>query len=403
MVENGRPVNGLSARRPPLWLAAAAVASGWAAVYSAVTWIRQFAIAPAHDDVRLYYVAAEAGLRYGWSKIYDQAVLSALSSSFPAATRLIDEKTFASTPLLAWVFAPLTAFPEPVAYVLWVVLSLAALAFAWHIAVPYAGLAKLTLLLLAIGLWPVLLTLYFGQPTLIVLALVGVTWWLCVKERPLEAGAVLALATFLKPQAVFLVPVVLLVSGRYRVVGAWAAGVAVLAALTAVSLGSSGLIGWWHVVRVVQGLPLDTMFTLAGPLGNGPATYLLWGLQGAIALAIAWRRRGEVEIVFAVGILGTVATASYFHNSDYCILLLPAWLVLRTLPPLWHRMWLLIGIVPMQLLLTPLLAGPQLVWDAGWLAILAVEALPALNTKAVTPEVVMTTRRTDEATRGIGL
>ena len=404
MVENGRPVNAHSARRPPLWLAAAAVASAWAALFSIVRWILLFAVSPSHDDVRLYYVAAEAGLRYGWSTIYDQTVLRSVSNSFPEATRAINEKTFASTPLMAWLFAPLTQFSEPVAYVLWVALSVAALAFAWHITVPYKGLAKLTLLLLAIGLGPVLVTLYFGQPTLLVLALVAAAWWFCAKkDRPFVAGACLAVATFLKPQAVILVPVALLVGGRYRVVAAWAVAGAALAALTVASLGSSGLTEWWHVVKVVQGLPLDTMFTLAGATGAGPLTYLMWGLQGAIALLIAWRRRREVEIVFAVGILGTVATATYFHNSDYCILLLPAWLVLRTSPPIWHRVWLLIGVVPMQLLLTPLLAGPQLVWDAGWLAILAVESLPAFNAKAVTPEVVMTARRTDEAPGRIGL
>ena len=404
MAENGRPVSAFSARRPPLWLAAAAVASGWAALYSIGRWLLLFAIAPVHDDVRLSYVAAEAGLRYGWSTIYDQATLRSLSSSLPEATRFIDTKTtFASTPLLAWLFAPLTAFPEPVAYVLWTVLSLAALVFAWQLTTPYTGLARLTLLLLAIGLWPVLLTFYFGQPTQLVLALLAGGWWLCVHDRPLPAGLVIAIATFLKPQAAILLPVALLVSGRYRAVASWAAGCALLGLLAIAALGPSGLMGWWHAVRGIQGLSVNTVFTLAGPLGSGPVTYLLWGLQAAIALAIAWRRRREVDIVFAVAILGTVATATYFHNSDYCILLLPAWLVLRTSPPLWHRLWLLLGIVPMQLLLTRFLAGPQLVWDAGWLAILAVEALPALHAKAVTPEVVMTTRRTDEATRGIGL
>src|SRR5207244_6409247 len=112
----------------------------------------------AHDDVRLYYVAAEAGLRYGWSTIYDQTVLRSVSSSFPEATRAINEKTFASTPLMAWLFAPLTQFSEPVAYVLWVALSVAALAFVWHITVSYKDLAKLNLLLLEIELGQVLVT-----------------------------------------------------------------------------------------------------------------------------------------------------------------------------------------------------------------------------------------------------
>src|SRR5439155_742403 len=226
-------------RRPPLLLAAALLASGRTALYSCVIWLLEFVTAPMHDDVRLYYVAPEAGLRYGWSTIYDQGALRSVASSLPAAGRLM-------------------------------------------------------------------------------------------------------------------------VSRRYRPVVAWAAASAALALLTVLTLGSTGLTEWWHVVRGVQHLPLDTIFTLAGPLSDRPLTYILWLIQGAMALWIAWARRGELEIVFAAGILGTVATASYFHNSDYCVLVVAGWLVLRTSPPLWHRLWLLVGVLTMQLLLTPLLAAPQL-------------------------------------------
>jgi len=167
----------------------------------------------------MYYVAAEAGLRYGWSTIYDQAILRSLSTFFPAGQRLIDsEVTYASTPLLAWLFAPLTVFPEPVAYGLWTLLSLAALVFAWYIATPYTGLAKLTLLLVTLGLSPVLWTFFLEQPIMPVIACLAAAWWLCTKEQPLAAGAALAFATFLKPQAVIVVPAALLVSGHYRVV-----------------------------------------------------------------------------------------------------------------------------------------------------------------------------------------
>ncbi|HEY8855707.1 MAG TPA: hypothetical protein VIN12_10665 [Candidatus Dormibacteraeota bacterium] len=60
--------------RPPLWLAAAAVAAGWGAVYDIGRWIAAFVTFPAHEDVRIYYVAAQAGLRYGWSTIYALAL-----------------------------------------------------------------------------------------------------------------------------------------------------------------------------------------------------------------------------------------------------------------------------------------------------------------------------------------
>jgi hypothetical protein len=368
-------------RRPPLWLAAAAVASGWAAVYSIGRWVILFALGPVHEDVVMYYVAAETGLRHGWSAIYDQAIFRSVSSPFPVVAQIIDKhRPFASTPLLAWLFAPLTTFQEPVAYALWTVLSLGALVVAWHIAAPYTGLRKFTLLLLALGLWPVLLVFYFGQPTMFLIALLAATWWLCAHDRPLAAGAALALATGLKPQAVLLVAVALLVSGRYRAVAGWVAGCGVLAIATVVALGPAGLVDWSHAIKEVQGLPVDTEFTLTHLIGAGALTYLLWGLQGAMALMIAWWRRRELEIVLAAGLLGTAATASYFHEADYSILVLAAWLVLRSIPPLWHRLWLLTGVIPMQLMtfgpnnLQPILDfavhAAQPVWDAAWLGIL---------------------------------
>jgi len=361
-------------------LAAGAVASGWAAVYSLASWIASNVVGGfVHFDVRMYYVAAEAGVRYGWSTIYDQAILQSLSTSFPEGQRQIDSQiTFASPPLLAWLFVPLTLFPEPVAYALWTVLSLAALVFAWYIAAPYTGLAKLTLLLVTLGLTPVFGSLFLGQPIMIVIGFLAAAWWLCARERHLAAGAALAIATFLKPQAVILVPAALLVSGRYRVVASWAAGCAVLGVASALTLGPSGLMGWWHATRGVQDLPLNTDFTLTYFLGTGPLTYALWAAQGAITLSVARRRRCELEIVFAVGVIGTAATASYFHEWDYSTLVLAAWLVLRTSPPLWHRLWLLVGILTMLLLdytgdpnhINGPWQAPQLIWDAAWLGIL---------------------------------
>jgi hypothetical protein len=367
--------------RPPLWLAAAAVASGWAAVFSIVFWVVQFLSRPVHEDTRMTYVAAEAGLRYGWSTIYDRSTLASLSSSFPPESRAIDAAlTYLNPPLVAWVFAPFTSFPEPIAYVLWTLVSLGALVLAWHIAAPYTGLAKVTLLLLAIGLWPVMLAFYFGQPILIELALVAAAWWLCTKDQPLAAGAALALATFMKPQLVALVPVALLVSGRYRAVTGWAGGCLLLGIASAAALGPSGLSSWWHAVNEGQATPAHVEYTLVHFFGMGPLTYLLWALQGTAALFIAWRRKRDVEIVFAAGLLGTTVTAFHFHEADYSSLVLAAWFVLRTSPPLWHRLWLLAGVVPMQVMTYGPRANqpiwdiathaPQLLWDAGWLAIL---------------------------------
>ena len=360
--------------RPPLWLAAGAVASGWAAVYSIGRWIAYFVQHPIHEDVRLIYVAAEAGTRYGWSTIYDEGTLRTLSSSFPADDRTIDSVlTYLHPPLLAWIFAPLTVFPEPVAYVLWTAISVAALVFAWHLAAPYQGLAKLTLLLVAIGLWPVMQAFYYGQPTFLVIALVAVAWWLSRRDQMLAAGIALALATALKPQVVFMIPICLLVAGRFKAVVGWAGACAVLAAVSAVALGPAGLASYWEALRLGQADVGHTFFTVAYLFGLhlGPATYAVLAVQGIACLYVAWSRREDLDIVFAAGLLGTLMVSIHLHQPDYSNLVLAAWLVLRGTPSLAHRLWFGVGIVTMQVL-TLGQPVPQLLWDAGWLTILGV-------------------------------
>src|ERR1700694_5759587 len=96
--------------RPPLWLAVATVVAGWAAVYDIGVCLLLFVQRPIHADFRIFYVAAEAGLRYGWSSIYDVSVLRSLSASFPAEQSYINSAVvFIHPPILAWLIAPLTA------------------------------------------------------------------------------------------------------------------------------------------------------------------------------------------------------------------------------------------------------------------------------------------------------
>src|SRR5256714_3412634 len=374
-------------RRPPLWLASAVRACGWGAAYSVALWVFLFTRRPVHEDVRMTYVAAEAGLRYGWSTIYDESALRSLSSVFPAGDRVIDPVlTYVNPPLLAWLFAPLTVFSEPVAYAIWTLLSLAALVLTWRTAAPYRGIARLGLLLLALALWPVLLVFYFGQPNMLLLALLAATWWFMAHDRPYAAGAMLALATFLKPQDVVLLPLVLLVSGRYRPFAAWVVVCAVLGVATVVNLQGTGLSSWWQALQRGQAESTHVEYTLAHFFGFSALTYGLWALQGAAALAVAWWRRTETEIVLAAGIVGTTALAFHFHELDYSILVLAAWLFLRSSPPRWQRLFLLLGIGTMQVLTygpqttQPVwdiaTHAPQLLWDAAWLVILAAGSVP---------------------------
>jgi len=359
-----------SRSRPPLALAAAAVAAAWGAAYSTALWVVAYVRLPIHDDVRYDYVAAEAGLRYGWSRIYDLDILRALSAGFPAPQNTIHSGgTFINPPPLAWLWAPLVALPEPVAYLLWTVIGVAALAWAWYLAAPYRGLGKLAMLLAGLALWPVMEAFYFGQPTMIVLALVVTAWWLARRDQTVAAGVALAVATALKPQVVVMVPICLLAAGRWRVVAVWGASGAVIATASAVSLGASGMRDFWSTLQWIQTDPGHSFFTVAYLFGLGPVAYAVLAAQGALCLVVAWRRRGDVDVVFALGLLGSLMVSFHLHQPDYANVLVAAWFVLRGQTSLVHRAWLGLGFVTMQVL-TMGVPWPQLAWDLGWLFVL---------------------------------
>lgn len=368
-----RRVN-LRPRRPPLWLAAATVAAAWVAAYGLIGWVTVSVNHPIHKDFRVFYVAAEAGLRYGWPSMYDPATLRGLSSGFPAGQNIIDSETaFASPPLFAWLLAPLTLLPVPDAYAIWSAFSLACLIWSWRLTAPYRGLTKAALLLGGLAMWPVIDSLYFGQPSLVIIALVATAWWLCTRDRQAAAGVALALATGLKPQVVLIVPFALLAAGRVRAFVFWAAGCAVLGILFAIALGPEGAIKWWHALSYLQSDPHHSYFTMGYVFGIGPLAYFIEGLLAVLALAIARLRRHQLEMVFAAGLIGSLASSLHLHQSDYAQLVLAAWLILRTAPSRWQQGWLVASIVGMQAitLARPL---PQLLLDAAWLMVVAVSS-----------------------------
>jgi hypothetical protein len=361
--------------RPPLWLAAAAVASFWAAFLGIVLLVRTFVDDPYGNDFRVFYAAAKVGLGAGWSHIYDADLLRAASAAFPARDQIYDSAHFyVQTPLLAWIIAPLTALPEPAAFVLWSLIGLAAFVVAWIVACPFTGLGRITLLLLGLALWSVEESLRFGQPTLLMLAMVAVAWQQTRRGRPVAAGALLALAVMIKPQDAFLVPVALLVSGRIPAFLAFVASSAVLAVAFLLALGTTGVSGFLGATAMVQADPIHQFDTLAFVFGIGPVTYAAELVLGAIAMVVAYSRRAELDVVFALGLLGSVMASPHLHQPDYAFNVLAAWLVLRTGPGLAHRVWLVAGIPACQLTSIGL-PLPQLLWQTAWLGLIARDAV----------------------------
>ena len=368
------------AARPPLWLAAAAMASFWGVVFGVLRLVRTFIDDPYGNDFRAYYAAAKVGLESGWSHIYDADLLRAASSAFPIQDQAYDSAHyFVHPPLLAWIVAPLTALPEPAAFVLWTVLGVAAFVVAWAVACPFTGLARITLLLLGLALWSVEESLRFGQPTLLLLALIALAWHQARRDHSVVAGALLALAVMLKPQDVILVPVALLVSGRTRVFMSFLGWAAVLSIAFVLNLGSAGVSGYLAATALVQSDPVHQYDTLAYVFGVGPVAFAVELSLGALVVLVAYLRRSELDIVFALGLLGSVMASPHLHQPDYALDVLAAWLVLRTGPSTAHRIWLLAGIPACQFTSIGL-PLPQLMWQPGWLAVLAREALAGRQT-----------------------
>jgi hypothetical protein len=360
--------------RPPLWLAASALASFWAALLGVVRLVQTFLDDPYGNDFRVFYAAAKVGLSAGWSHIYDAGMLRAASSAFPVRDQVYDSAHFyVQTPLLAWIIAPFTVLPEPDAFVLWSLIGLAAFVVAWAVACPFNGIGRITLLLLGLALWSVEESLRFGQPTLLMLALVAVAWQQTGRGRPVVAGALLALAVMIKPQDALLVPVALFVGGRIPVVLAFLASSAALTVAFLLTLGTAGTGGFLGATAMVQADPIHQYDTLAFVFGVGPVTYTAELVLGAVAVVVAYFRRAELDVVVALGLLGSVMASPHLHQPDYALNVLAAWLVLRTGPGLAHKVWLVAGIPACQFTAIGL-PLPQLLWQTIWLGFIARDA-----------------------------
>jgi hypothetical protein len=107
---------------------------------------------------------------------------------------------------------------------------------------------------------------------------------------------------------------------------------AALSAAFALTLGSAGINGFINATVMVQADPIHQFDTMAFVFGIGPVTYGVEAVLGALALVIAYLRRAELEMVFALGVLGSVMASPHMHEPDYALDVLAAWLVVRAGP-----------------------------------------------------------------------
>jgi len=329
--------------------------------YGIVTYVPQYAI---RNDFRLMYGAALVGLRQGYGHLYDlpaqKAAVEGLGAGFYWSP-------FLNPPPLVWLVTPFTALPFGVAIWVWTVLVLGALVLAWYLVAPGPGLTKAAHGALWLGVLPVAFGVMVGQPVALVAAAVALCWWLAERDRPALAGFALSLIV-VKPQLAILVPLCLVVAGHARIFGAWLAASLFIGLFTLVLLGHDGLARYRDVLALASQWEITRRYAVAGPIGVGPQLYLVQAvvLGGTVWAAWRWRQRGTA-VPIAAGIAGSLLFTPYVGFQDFAMLVIAAWLVIRTQPRSWQIGLLVVGYALLELSLV-VLAIPILVAEMLFLA-----------------------------------
>ena len=361
-------MHGYLRERTRLW----AVAGLWTGVLlvgfdlfaAAVDFIPQYRF---RNDFRLVYGAALVGWTHGYSHLYDLAAQKAATERLEAG---IYWQPFINPPPLAWLATPLLAIPFHAAIFVWSALLLVAAVLAWRLVAPGPWLTRFAHLALFAGLFPTAFGLMVGQPVALVAAVVAMSWWLAEHKRPVISGLVLSL-TVLKPQLALLVPLCLLVAGRWRIFWAWLAASAVIGVIALAMLGGDGVQRYRDVLALASQWSATREFAVAGPLGLGPQLYVIEAIVVAVAAFGAWHhRREDVGRLFAIGIVASLLFTPYVGFQDFAMLMVAGWFVIRSGASAFQVALMVVGYALLELALV-VMATPILLAEAALLLSLA--------------------------------
>lgn len=325
------------------------------------------------NDLTLVYIGVRIALEHGWSHVYSLTLQHDLFTQLRPHAPFNDGERFVSPPPLAWLVLPLSVFGPAGATYAWLLISVAALVWAWWLAAPGAGPARTIWLIAAFAWYPVLYSLSLAQPDLLIVLIVVVSWRLADAGKPYLAGLVLGLSV-LKPQLTLVLPLILLAGGRWKIAAGWAAAAAILAVISLALVGQQGLADYRSLLNEAQHVTNNRYFTLAYLLGPGPLSYAAQALVTLLGMTAAYLNRGSSHArLYALGVVATALGATYWHLQDYAILVPAAWLFWRDAVPAWQKWWLLVVALGAEFA-WPLRPLPVLVGVAVWCAFLAVPA-----------------------------
>ncbi|HEX3938345.1 MAG TPA: glycosyltransferase family 87 protein [Xanthobacteraceae bacterium] len=227
----------------------------------------------------------------------------------------------------------------------------------------------------------VLANFVVGQNGFLSAGLIGGAIFL-IERQPVYAGVLLGLLTY-KPHLAALFPIVLVASGRWKVLISAGITAAVVMALSWAAFGGESWVAFFSGIKHALG---SDALTDQGKLQSAFGLVLLlcgskqlaWTVQIAIALFAAisisafWRRRASYELKAAALGVGVLLLPSHLLTYDLVILAVPLAFLFRlgnTYGFLRYEM-LGIGLVCLLILVFPFVQAP-----VGFVAVLIVAAL----------------------------
>lgn len=287
-------------------------------------------------------------------------------------------------PTFQLVAALLAKLPYVVSYLAFVVFSIAVFVLAVRPLVPWREAA-----VLLVALPGTFICVLHGQNSLLSAALIA-TAIILIDRRPIVAGLCIGLLAY-KPQLGALFPLVLAITGRWRVLGAAAATVLAYAAIATMVFGP----GLWltfladapvvkEVVETGQ-LPWSKMpsgYVFLRMLGAGQSTAL--AAQAVVAATVvavtvaAWWRSGPTLPAGAVLVSGTLLLTPYTFDYEMALLAVPLAIIAQQVIRRGARKWE--GPLLLALAASPLLMGAvvdRIGVQFGFLALVATFAWSA--------------------------
>lgn len=201
---------------------------------------------------------------------------------------------YVNPPLFAWMLGPLARLPQPVAYVIWLGVLIAALGLSIPLVTrAYGGTRRLTAALLVFMVTPIsVICLFLGQQTPLLVLGLSAALLALRRHRPALAGALLTVG-WIKPHLLLPVAVVIAALLGWREARRLIAGFivpSILWGIASLMLTGSAVFASWLRLLVAYGHAVDTQQPLLASLAG---LYLSvvgrpWDRVLALVLLVTW-------------------------------------------------------------------------------------------------------------------